>query len=118
MSWFYLTIAGLFEVAWAFTLKRSEGFTQLNFSLATIALMAISFTFLSMALKQLPMGTAYAVWTGIGAVGTVIVGIVFLGEAKDAAKLFCVGLIVVGVIGLKVSSTSERQPPRPPEIEC
>ncbi|HLO98727.1 MAG TPA: quaternary ammonium compound efflux SMR transporter SugE [Fimbriimonas sp.] len=104
MSWFYLTIAGLFEVAWAFTLKQSDGFSRLGFSLATIVLMAISFSFLAIALKQLPIGTAYAVWTGIGAVGTVIVGVVFLRESKDIAKLFFVGLIVAGIVGLKLTT--------------
>lgn len=104
MSWLYLVVAGLLEVAWAYTLKQSEGFSRLGFSVATIAFMAVSFGFLSLALKQLPMGTAYAVWTGIGAVGTVVAGIVFLGESKDFAKLFCVGLIAAGIIGLKISS--------------
>ena len=104
MSWIYLVIAGLLEVGWAYALKQSEGFSRLAPSVATIVLMAASLGFLSLALKQLPMGTAYSVWTGIGAVGTVIAGIVFLGESKDAPKLVCVALIAIGIVGLKLFS--------------
>jgi quaternary ammonium compound-resistance protein SugE len=104
MSWIYLVVAGLLEVGWAYSLKQSEGFSRLAPSVATIVLMTASFGFLSLALKQLPMGTAYSVWTGIGAVGTVIAGIVFLGESRDAPKLVCVALIATGIVGLKLFS--------------
>lgn len=104
MSWIYLVVAGLLEVGWAYALKQSEGFSRLGPSVVTVALMAASFGFLSLALKQLPMGTAYAIWTGIGAVGTVIAGIVFLGESKDVPKLVCVALIAAGIVGLKLFS--------------
>ncbi len=104
MSWFYLTLAGLLEVCWAFGLKQSEGFTRLLPSVVTVVFMLGSFGLLSLALRQLPIGTAYAVWTGIGAIGTAIAGIVFLGESKDIAKLFCIGLIALGIFGLKVTS--------------
>ncbi len=102
MSWLYLVVAGLFEVGWAYGLKQSEGFSRLVPSVVTLVLMAASFGLLSLALRQLPIGTAYAVWTGIGAVGTAIVGIVFLGEPRDVAKLACIGLIAAGIVGLKV----------------
>ena len=104
MAWVYLFIAGLLEVGWALGLKYSEGFTKLAPSVVTIGGMIFSFLFLSLAMRTLPLGTAYAVWTGIGAVGTVILGIVLLGEPADALRLLCVGLIVAGVIGLRLVS--------------
>ena len=104
MSWFLLALAGFLEVGWAYGLKQSEGFSKLGPSVVTVALMIGSFGLLALALKQLPIGTGYAVWTGIGAVGTAIVGIVFLGEARDLPRLICIGLIAVGIIGLKVVS--------------
>ena len=104
MSWVYLLIAGLTEVAWAIGLKQSQGWTRLWPSLITGALMIVSFAFLSLALKTLPLGTAYAVWTGIGAAGTAIVGIYFFGEPRDAVRILCIGLIIAGVAGLKVFS--------------
>lgn len=102
MEWTYLLIAGLLEVVWAVGLKYTEGWTQLWPSVGTVAAMILSFWFLSLALKGLPIGTAYAVWTGIGAVGTALVGIVALGEPRDAARLACIVLIVAGIAGLRL----------------
>ena len=104
MAWIILVVAGLFEVAWSFALKLSQGFTQPAASVATIVLMLASFLLLAYAMKSLPLGTAYAVWTGVGAVGAALVGIVFLGEAASAQRLFFIALIVVGIVGLKFSS--------------
>lgn len=104
MAWMYLFAAGLLEVAWAIGLKYTEGWTRLVPSLVTGALMIASFYFLSLAVRVLPIGTAYAVWTGIGTVGAAIFGIVVLGEPRDAGKLICVLLIVAGIVGLKVTS--------------
>ena len=104
MPWVLLVIAGLFEVAWAIGLKYTEGFTKLWPSVGTLAAMALSVVLLGLAMRTLPVGTAYAVWTGIGAVGTVILGIVLLGEPASAARLACVGLIVAGILGLKLTS--------------
>jgi quaternary ammonium compound-resistance protein SugE len=104
MAWFYLLLAGLTEIAWAVGLKHTYGWTRLGPSLITILLMIASFGFLSQALKTLPIGTAYAVWTGIGAVGTVLVGIVWFGEPRTALRLACIGLILVGIAGLKLTS--------------
>ena len=104
MAWFILFIAGLFEVVWAIGLKYSDGFTRLVPSIITIVGMVISFGLLSMALRTLPIGSAYAVWTGIGAIGTVIAGIMLFGEPVQAARLACVALIVVGVLGLRFLS--------------
>jgi quaternary ammonium compound-resistance protein SugE len=104
MSWIYLLIAGLTEVAWAIGLKQSQGWTRFWPSVITGALMIVSFAFLSLALKTLPLGTAYAVWTGIGAAGTAVVGIYFFGEPRDAVRVLCIALIIAGVIGLKVFS--------------
>ncbi|WP_448188677.1 quaternary ammonium compound efflux SMR transporter SugE [Azospirillum sp. sgz301742] len=104
MAWVYLLIAGLFETGWAIGLKYTEGFSRLWPSLLTLAAMAVSFLFLSLALKTLPVGTGYAVWTGIGAVGTVILGIVLFGEPASLARLACIGLIVAGILGLKLVS--------------
>jgi len=102
MAWLYLLIAGLFEVAWAIGLKYTDGFTRLIPSIWTVVSMAVSFLFLSLALKTLPVGTAYAVWTGIGAVGTAALGIYLFGEPATAARLASMGLIVAGIIGLKL----------------
>ena len=104
MAWFYLLIAGVLEVAWAIGLKYTDGFSRLVPSLWTIASMLLSFLFLSMALKTLPVGTAYAVWTGIGAVGVAILGIVLFAEPATAARIGCIGLIVAGIVGLKLVS--------------
>ena len=104
MPWVLLFIAGLFEVAWAIGLKYTEGFTRLWPSVGTLAAMALSVVLLGLAMRSLPVGTAYAVWTGIGAVGTVILGIVLFAEPATAARLACVGLIVAGILGLKLTS--------------
>ena len=104
MPWIELLIAGLLETAWAVSLKFSHGFTRLWPSVLTVAGMAASFAFLSAALRRLPLGTAYAVWTGIGAVGTVILGIALFNDPANAARLICVGLIVAGILGLKLTS--------------
>ena len=101
MSWIVLFIAGLFEIGWAIGLKYTEGFSRLWPSLGTALAMVLSVVLLGVAMKQIPVGTAYAVWTGIGATGTVILGIVMFGEPATAARLACVGLIVAGIVGLK-----------------
>jgi quaternary ammonium compound-resistance protein SugE len=101
-SWIILVIAGLFEVAWAIGLKYSEGFSRTWPSIATAAAMIVSVVLLGIAMKSLPVGTAYAAWTGIGAIGTVLLGIVLFGDSASASRLFCVGLIMAGIIGLKV----------------
>lgn len=102
MNWILLAIAGLLEVGWAIGLKYTEGFTRLWPSVGTLIAMALSFFLLATAMKTLPVGTAYAVWTGIGAVGTVILGIVLFGEAATVARLLCVGMILAGIAGLKL----------------
>lgn len=107
MAWFYLLIAGVMEVGWAAGLKYTEGFTRLGPSVLTLAAMAVSIGFLSLALKTIPLGTGYAVWTGIGAVGTVIFGIVVLGEPRTAARIGCLLLIVAGIVGLKLVTPAE-----------
>lgn len=104
MSWIVLFIAGLLEVVWAVGLKYTHGFTRLVPSVATIAAMVLSMVLLSWAMKSLPVGTAYAVWTGIGAVGAAIAGILLLGESASPARLLSLGLIVAGIIGLKLSA--------------
>lgn len=104
MAWVYLVIAGVMEVAWATAMKYSEGFTKLWPSVATIVLMLASFGLLSQAMKSLPLGTAYGVWTGIGAVGTVLVGLIFLGEPRDLVRVLCIVLILSGIVGLKLTS--------------
>jgi quaternary ammonium compound-resistance protein SugE len=104
MAWIYLTIAGLLEIGWAVGLKYTDGFTKLWPSVLTILCMIISFGFLSQALKGIPMGTAYAIWTGIGAAGTAILGIVLFSESRDWARIFCIFLIVAGTVGLKFFS--------------
>ena len=106
MPWILLFIAGLLEVGWAIGLKYTEGFTRLWPSVGTLAAMTISVMLLGLAMRTLPVGTAYAVWTGIGAVGTVILGIVLFAEPATAARLGCVGLIVAGIIGLKLTSAT------------
>ncbi|EKE04290.1 MAG: SugE protein [uncultured bacterium] len=106
MAWAYLIIAGLFEVIWATGLKYTEGFTRLTPSIITILAMIISVYLLSIAAKSLPIGTSYAVWTGIGVIGTVIAGIILFNEPKDLIRLFCIGLIIAGIIGLKFTSTN------------
>ena len=103
MAWVILVIAGLFEVGWAIGLKYTEGFTRLWPSIGTAAAMVVSVVLLGWAMRSLPVGTAYAVWTGIGAVGTVILGIVLFQEPATVARLVCVGLILAGIVGLKLT---------------
>ena len=104
MAWVYLTIAGLFEVVWAIGLKYTHGFTRLVPSLITVGGMIVSFFLLSLSLKTLPIGTAYAVWTGIGALGTAVVGMVVFGEPRDWLRLLFLFLILSGIVGLKAAS--------------
>jgi quaternary ammonium compound-resistance protein SugE len=104
MAWVLLVIAGLFEIGWAIGLKYTHGFSRLWPSVGTIAAMIISISMLGWAMRSLPVGTAYAVWTGIGAVGTVLLGIVLFGEAVTVARLTCVALIVMGILGLKLTA--------------
>jgi quaternary ammonium compound-resistance protein SugE len=107
MPWLHLIIAGLLEVAWAVGLKQTAGWTRLWPSLITMALMIASFFFLSLALRTLPLGTSYAIWTGIGAVGTALIGIFIFDEPRTAARLVCILLIVAGIVGLKLASSSQ-----------
>ncbi|VFS11170.1 SugE protein [Salmonella enterica subsp. houtenae] len=104
MSWIILLIAGLLEVVWAVGLKYTHGFSRLTPSIITITAMIVSIAMLSWAMKTLPVGTAYAIWTGIGAVGAAITGIILLGESATPARLLSLGLIVAGIIGLKLST--------------
>jgi len=104
MAWLYLSAAGLFEVGWAVGLKYTAGFTRIAPTAWTIASMILSVWLLGLALKSLPLGTAYAIWTGIGTIGTVILGILWLGESANALRLACIALIVAGIIGLKLVS--------------
>lgn len=106
MNWFILFVAGLFEIGWAIGLKYTEGFTRLWPSVGTAVSMVASVVLLGIAMKTLPVGTAYAVWVGIGAVGTAILGMVLLGEATNMGRLTSLALIVAGVIGLKLTSPS------------
>ncbi len=102
MAWVLLSVAGLFEIGWAIGRKYTEGFTRLAPSVLTILSMALSVLLLGLALKTLPVGTAYAVWTGIGTVGTALLGIYLFGEPATALRLACIGLIVAGILGLKL----------------
>ena len=104
MAWVYLTVAGLFEIGWAIGLKYSHGFSRPVPSLLTVAAMVMSVWLLSIAMKSIPVGTAYAVWTGIGAVGVAILGMVLFGESREVARLVCLFLIIVGILGLKLVS--------------
>jgi quaternary ammonium compound-resistance protein SugE len=106
MAWIYLIIAGLLEIAWAVGLKYTEGFSKPWPSMATICAMIGSFGLLSVALKTIPVGTGYAVWTGMGAAGVAIIGMAFLGESREALRILCIVLIVAGVVGLKFASTA------------
>jgi quaternary ammonium compound-resistance protein SugE len=104
MAWMILVVAGLFEIGWAIGLKYTEGFTRLWPSVGTVTAMVLSVGLLGLAMRTLPVGTAYAVWTGIGALGTVILGIVLFGEPATVARLACVGLILAGIVGLKLTA--------------
>ena len=105
MAWINLLIAGMLEIFWAISLKYTDGFSRLWPSIATGAGTIASFYFLAQALKTIPVGTGYAVWTGIGAAGTAILGIVLFAEPTSVPRLLCIGLIVAGIIGLKLTST-------------
>lgn len=107
MHWFILIIAGLFEIGWAVGLKYTEGFSRLWPTVGTVLAMTLSILLLGTAMKSLPIGTAYAVWVGIGVVGTTIAGMLFLGEPTNLLKVICVLLVMAGIIGLKVSSPSD-----------
>lgn len=104
MAWIYLVFAGLLEIVWAFSMKQSVGFTRLTPSVITIVAMIASFALLSAAMKSLPLGTAYTIWTGIGAVGAFVVGIAILGEPASAARIIAAVLIISGLVLMKVSS--------------
>ena len=104
MPWLVLVLAGLFEIGWAIGLKYTDGFTKLWPTIGTVASMAVSLGLLGIAMKSLPVGTAYAVWVGVGAVGTAILGIVLLGEPANAGRMVSLGLIIAGIIGLKLAS--------------
>jgi quaternary ammonium compound-resistance protein SugE len=104
MSWLLLVIAGLLEVGWAIGIKYAEGFTRLWPSVGTVFAMVVSIVLLGIAVKSLPVGTAYAVWVGIGAVGTVILGIVLFNEPADTLRLVSLGLIIAGIVGLKLAT--------------
>jgi quaternary ammonium compound-resistance protein SugE len=104
MAWVILVTAGLFETGWAIGLKYTEGFTRLWPTIGTILAMIVSLWLLGIAMKSLPVGTAYSIWVGVGAVGTVILGIVLLGEPANAGRLISIMLIIAGIIGLKLAS--------------
>lgn len=106
MNWLILILAGCFEVGWAIGLKYTDGFTRLWPTVGTVVAMAISLGLLGIAMKTLPVGTAYAVWVGVGAVGTAILGIVLLGEPANAGRMVSLALIVAGIVGLKLSSAA------------
>ena len=103
MAWFYIFIASIFEISWAVGLKYSQGFTQFRASAFTVVTMILSYVFLALGAKQLPIGTAYAVWTGIGAVGTAIYGILFFNEPKELLRIAFIFLIVVSIVGLRLT---------------
>ncbi len=106
MEWIYLLIAGIFEVVWAIGLKYSQGFTKITYSLITVSGMIASFYFLALAMRNIPLGTAYAIWTGIGTIGAVIFGVLILKEPASFMRIFCILLIVSGIIGLKLTSSN------------
>lgn len=104
MAWVILVVAGLFEIAWAIGLKYTEGFTRLWPTVGTVLAMSVSLLLLGLAMKSLPVGTAYAIWVGVGAVGTAILGIVLFGDPANAGRLISIGLIVAGLVGLKLAT--------------
>lgn len=106
MAWVLLVVAGLLEVGWAIGLKYTQGFTRPWPSVFTLAAMVVSVVLLGIAMKTLPVGTSYAVWVGVGAVGTAILGMLLFGEPATAGRLVCLGLIVAGIVGLKLASTT------------
>ena len=104
MAWLLLVVAGLFEVGWAIGLKYTDGFTRLWPTIGTVLAMGVSLGLLGIAMKSLPVGTSYAVWVGVGAVGTAVLGIVLLGEVVNAGRLVSLGLIIAGIVGLKIAT--------------
>ena len=104
MAWVYLTVAGLFEIGWAIGLKYSDGFSKPLPSFLTVVAMGFSLWLLAVAMKTIPVGTAYAVWTGIGAVGVAVLGMVLFGESREILRVLCLFLIIAGIVGLKVVS--------------
>ena len=106
MAWVYLLVAGGFEIVWATGLKYTDGFSRLWPSVGTVAAIIVSMVCLALALRDIPIGTAYAVWTGIGAVGVAIMGIILFNEPRDLARLFFIFVIVIGIVGLKLSSST------------
>lgn len=102
LAWMLLVVAGLLEIVWAISMKASQGFTKHHFTSITLVAAALSFWLLGLSLRQLPVGTAYAVWTGIGAFGAAILGIVFFGESLTLTRIACITLIVLGILGLKL----------------
>ena len=104
MAWIYLAVAGILEIGWAVGLKYTEGFTRLWASVGTVTAMVLSILLLGLALRELPVGTGYAVWTGIGTVGTALLGIAVFGDAATLSRLLCIGLIVAGIAGLKLAT--------------
>jgi len=106
MAWVYLIVAGVFEIVWAVGLKYAQGFTRPAASAVTIVAMLASFVFLAQAVKTIPVGTGYAIWTGIGAAGTALLGILLFSESASLARLLCIGLIVAGIVGLKLTSVN------------
>lgn len=113
MPWVLLTIAGLAETGWVVGLKYSQGFTRLIPSVATVACMALSFALLAWALRTIPLGTGYAVWTGIGAVGTMVAGVALFDESRSAARLCFAALIIIGIVGLHATRDASSQPHAP-----
>ena len=105
MAWIYLILAGLFEIVWAYSMKVSEGFTRITPSIVTLVFMILSFALLAYAMKTLPLGTAYTIWTGIGAVGSFLVGIFILGEPASAMRMLAAVFIISGLVLMKVSSS-------------
>lgn len=104
IAWVYLLLAGAAEIGWMVALKFSQGFTRLGPSIVTVASLGLSMVFLSLAIRAIPLGTAYAIWTGIGAAGIAVIGMAFFGEPRTALRIACIGLIIVGIVGLKATS--------------
>jgi quaternary ammonium compound-resistance protein SugE len=102
MAWVYLMLAGFCEIGWMLGLRFSEGFSRLNWSIAMLAAMGLSMLFLSYAIRTIPMGTAYAVWTGIGAAGIAVIGMLLFSEPQTLLRIFCLSLVIAGIIGLKI----------------
>jgi quaternary ammonium compound-resistance protein SugE len=104
MAWIWLFLAGLAEIGWMVAMKFSDGFTRLNWAAATVVLMGVSVLLTSFAVRTIPMGTAYAVWTGIGAAGIAMIGMIYFGEPRTALRIACIVLIVAGIVGLKIAA--------------